>query len=279
MAFPVRPGRLVGFVAITIFLVLLDGILFEVVTWPQVARLARQAPRTTAFMDEYRSRQRRAGKPDRLEWKWVPGDSISVNLKRAVLVSEDIGFFAHHGFELGEMKDAIKESLLKGAAPRGASTITQQLAKNLWLSPSRNPLRKLKEAVLTRQLESDLSKSRILELYLNVVEFGPAIYGAEAAARHFFDKSASALTEHEAALLASGLSRPSAWNPSKSSQAYGRQVAKVEERMSHATFLWRHLGVLPVMPDSLAAADSTLAEFLKSDSAFRFEMPAGDSMP
>ena len=124
-------------------------------------------------------------------------------------------------------------------APRGASTLTQQLAKNLWLSPSRNPLRKREEVVLTRQLEKHLDKRRILELYLNVVEFGPGVFGAEAAARHYFGKSARDLTEHEAAQLAGGLSRPSRWHPGSTSQAYARHVERIEGRMQKAEFLRR----------------------------------------
>jgi monofunctional biosynthetic peptidoglycan transglycosylase len=125
--------------------------------------------------------------------------------------------------------------------PRGASTLTQQLAKNLWLSPSRNPWRKAKEALLTWQLERRLAKRRILELYLNVVEFGPGVYGAEAAARHYFDKSAAELSEVEAAQLAAALPRPRAWRPGSDSAVYRRRVASVERRMVKAVWLWREI--------------------------------------
>ena len=125
--------------------------------------------------------------------------------------------------------------------PRGASTVTQQLAKNLWLSPSRNPLRKLKEALLTRQLEHDLGKRRILELYLNVVEFGPGIFGAEAAAEHYFGLTAAELAPPEAAALAAGLPKPSAWHPGSPSKAYRRRVGILESRMEKARFLLRLL--------------------------------------
>src|SRR5438034_9445974 len=111
------------------------------------------------------------------------------------------------------MREAMTEALEERKLPRGASTITQQLAKNLWLSPSRSPLRKVKEGVLTWQLERALSKRRIFELYLNVAQFGPGVYGAEAAARRYFRKPAAELTADEAADLAAGLPRPRAWHP------------------------------------------------------------------
>ena len=137
-----------------------------------------------------------------------PYARIAPDLKVAILVAEDIDFFSHEGFAVGEMKLALEEAWKEGEAPRGASTITQQLAKNLWLSPSRNPWRKVKEALLTRSLERHLEKRRILELYLNVVEFGPGIYGAEAASRNYFGVAASALTRRQAAELAASLPKP-----------------------------------------------------------------------
>lgn len=172
-----------------------------------------------------------------MRWTWVPYGRIAPCLKQAVLVSEDVNFFSHKGFDFNEIWNSIRESLEEGEFPRGASTITQQLAKNLWLSPSRNPVRKIKEALLARQLEQQLTKRRILEIYLNVVEFGEGIYGAEAASLAYFGKHASHLTEREAALLAASLSRPSKWNPRSRSAAYLRHVRKVEQRMRRATFL------------------------------------------
>jgi monofunctional biosynthetic peptidoglycan transglycosylase len=208
---------------------------YEAITWPRVGRLARENPKTTSFIERYRSRHDGAAP----EWRWASYSAISPHLKRAVIVAEDINFFSHHGFDAEEIRKAIEEAWDEREAPRGASTITQQLAKNLWLSPSRNPLRKAKELLLTRELEKDLSKRRILELYLNVVEFGPGVYGAEAAARHYFGKSARDLGEHEAAQLAAGLSRPSRWHPGSTSRAYARHVGRIEARMEKAGFLWK----------------------------------------
>lgn len=206
-------------------------------TWPDIAALARRNPPTTAFIERYRARERAAGRGDGVAWVWTPYASISPHLKRAVLVAEDISFFSHHGFELREMKDAVTRAVEDLEVPRGASTITQQLAKNLWLSPSRNPLRKLKEAILTWQLERALGKRRILELYLNVAEFGPGVYGAEAASRRYFGKPAATLGEEEAARLAASLPNPTAWHPGASQRAYQRYVATILRRMGRAEFL------------------------------------------
>ncbi len=213
----------------------------QVVTWPDVDGLRDRRPKTTAFIERYRERQLAAGHAPVLDWRWVPYDSIAADLKRAVVAAEDLEFFSHEGFSLAEMKDAIADALSGKRGLRGASTITQQLAKNLWLSPSRNPLRKVKEAILTRQLEKHLSKRRILEIYLNIVEFGPGIYGAEAAAQRYFGTSAARLGEEEAAQLAAALPRPSRWHPGSDSAGYQRYVAEIRRRMEVAEFLWRRI--------------------------------------
>lgn len=218
---------------------------YQAATWPDVAVLARQNPKTTAFIERYKETQRRQGKRVALRWKPVPYEQISPHLKRAVVAAEDLEFFSHGGFSTAEIRRALEEAARSWEAPRGASTITQQLAKNLWLSPSRNPLRKLKEAILTLQLEKSLSKRRILELYLNVVELGPGIYGAEAAARYYFGKGAAELDEHEAVLLAASLPRPRTWNPNNRTRSYLRYAAQIQRRMARATFLWRAVGAAP----------------------------------
>jgi len=207
-------------------------------TWPRVAELAEANPATTAFIERHRQLRVQLGEKDAISQVWVSYDQISPHLKRAVLVGEDIDFFSHRGFALAEVEQAVRDAVRDRKFPRGASTITQQLAKNLWLSPSRNPWRKVEEALLTRQLERRLDKRRILELYLNVVELGPGIYGAEAAARIYFDKPAAELSEHEAALLAAILPRPSRWHPRSTSHAYRQRVAMIERRMEKAEWLW-----------------------------------------
>lgn len=209
---------------------------WQAVTWPDVGALAASNPTTTRFIEAWRSRHHREP-----EWRWVGYSRIASSLKRAVLVSEDIGFFSHHGFETAEMRKALAEAWEDRTLPRGASTISQQTAKNLWLSPSRNPLRKIKEALLTRELERKLGKRRILEIYLNVAEFGPGVFGAEAASRRYFGKSAASLDEREAAELAAGLSRPSRWHPGVTTKGYRRQVDRVLARMRKAAFLEREI--------------------------------------
>jgi monofunctional biosynthetic peptidoglycan transglycosylase len=243
---------------------LLAGLSYEVAAWPRVAPLAAHDPRTTAFIEEYKARRRAAGRSDAVEWHSVPYDQIAPSLRRAVISGEDMEFFFHHGFSSAEIRDALATAVRTFEIPRGASTITQQLAKNLWLSPSRNPLRKLKEALLTIQLEHDLTKQRILDLYLNVAEFGPGIYGAEAAAQHYFAEPASQLTDEQAAELAAGLPRPSTWHPGRESEAYRGYVAEIERRMARAAFLWRYVGGAPtpstvgVKLDSALSLDSVL---------------------
>jgi monofunctional biosynthetic peptidoglycan transglycosylase len=211
---------------------------WEAITWPHVGALADKRPEKTAFIERYRSGGWLGlGKDRDVEWKWVAGSRISSNLKRAVIVSEDIEFFSHNGFSTREQRAALEDAWEDKRLPRGASTLTQQLAKNLWLSPSRNPLRKVKEAILTWQLERSLSKRRILEIYLNVVEFGEGIYGAEAAARHYYGKSVRSLTERQAAELAASLPRPKSWHPGSKSKSYQRKVRSIQRRMTKARWL------------------------------------------
>ena len=223
---------------VVLFVLLVAAVVaWEALTWPDVAALARRNPSTTAFIERYRARQRAAGRDDRVQHVWVSQAVIAPSLKRAVLVGEDINFFSHRGFDFGEIRLAVTKAVEDGAPLRGASTITQQLAKNLWLTPSRNPLRKIEEAILTWQLERTLPKRRILELYLNVVEFGPGVYGVEAASRRYFAKPASNLTEDEAAELAASLPSPTAWHPGSSRSGYRRHVESIKRRMAKATFL------------------------------------------
>ena len=229
-----RTLRTVLLVAAVLFI---GSLAWEASRWPDVRALAHRNPSSTAFIERYRARQRAAGRDDRVQRTWVSYAAIAPSLKRAVLVAEDINFFSHRGFDVGEMRLAMTRALEDGDAPRGASTITQQLAKNLWLSPSRNPLRKVDEALLTWRLERTLSKRRILELYLNVAEFGPGLYGAEAASRQYFGKSASALNDDEAAQLAASLPSPTTRHPGSSRPGYRRHVESIKRRMSKATFL------------------------------------------
>lgn len=179
-------------------------------TMPDVSALARTNPTTTALMQTWKHEHARRMNP---EWIWIPLSKISPHLQRAVIVAEDASFFQHEGFDWEGIKYAAIKDLEAGTFKKGGSTITQQLAKNLYLSIDKTVLRKAKEALITRELEHQLTKKRILELYLNVAEWGRGVYGAEAAARHYFGKSAFDVTPEEAALLAAILPAPTHYDP------------------------------------------------------------------
>ena len=162
-------------------------------TLPDVRNLRTENPATTAFI-ELRAREARArGEQPRRNQKWVSYGRISQNLTRAVLVTEDSAFWQHEGIDFEQLRESMEVNLERMEFARGGSTITQQLAKNLYLSPSKNPVRKAREFLIARRLEGELPKQRILELYLNLIEWGDGIYGAEAAARTYFRKSAADL--------------------------------------------------------------------------------------
>jgi monofunctional biosynthetic peptidoglycan transglycosylase len=184
-------------------------------TLPDVRPLATQPPATTAFIELRLREARAAGRPARRLQRWVPYSRIGNTLKRAVLIAEDSAFFDHEGIDYEQLRLSIEASLenFELSRSRGASTITQQLAKNLYLSPSRNPLRKFRELLITRLLEGALPKRRILELYLNEIEWGDGIYGAEAAARTYFGVPAAALSAEQAALLAGAIINPRLYSP------------------------------------------------------------------
>src|SRR6185436_19578754 len=147
--------------------------------------------------------------------RWISYGEISPELKRAVLCAEDSAFWDHEGIDMEQMQESLEMDWAKGRWVRGGSTITQQLATNLYLSPSKNPLRKVREWIIARRLEAELKKARILELYLNVIEWGDGIYGADAAARTYFRTPASALDSTESALLAAAIINPRLLNPAR----------------------------------------------------------------
>ena len=197
---------------------------YAYLTLPDVRDLATTNPRTTAFMTLREAEAASEGRKLRHLHQWVRYSRISKNLQRAVLVAEDSRFFEHEGVDLEELKKSIEINIERGGAIRGGSTITQQLAKNLYLSPSKNPIRKLRELIITRRIEAALSKARILEIYLNVIEWGDGVYGAEAAARTYFKKSASDLNASEAAYLAAMIPSPlNVFNPKKNPKRLARR--------------------------------------------------------
>ena len=174
------------------------------------------------------------GQTPRRVQTWVAYDRISPNLKRAVLVAEDAKFWQHEGVDFEQLKESIETNIERMEFARGASTITQQLAKNLYLSPSKDPIRKVRELLIARRLEAELTKQRILELYLNVIEWGDGIYGAEAAARTYFRKPASALGPPEAALLAGALVNARLLNPTRPTARLRRRQQMILARMGAA---------------------------------------------
>jgi monofunctional biosynthetic peptidoglycan transglycosylase len=182
--------------------------------YPNVSKLKKENPKKTAFM-QYREKEwAREGRNYRVQQTWVPYRAISPYLVKAVLIGEDDKFWQHEGFDYEAMQKAIEKDIKARKFKLGGSTISQQLAKNLYLSPSKNPVRKLREAIITWRLERALSKKRLLEIYLNVAEWGDrGIFGIEAAARRYYGKPASALGAEEAARLAAVLPNPRKFNP------------------------------------------------------------------
>lgn len=180
----------------------------------EIRSLIKHNPKKTSFMEYREAEWKQKRKNYKIQQKWVSLSQISPYLIKAVLIAEDDKFWSHEGFDYEAMQKAMKKDIKAGKFKTGGSTISQQLAKNLYLNPSKNPVRKIKEAVLTWIIEKNLSKKRILELYLNVVEWGDAgIFGIEAAAKHYYNKSASELSPMEAARLATILPNPKKYNP------------------------------------------------------------------
>ena len=204
-------------------------------TLPDVRELRRVNPTTTAFMRLRAEEARRDGKTITPARTWIAYSRISPTLKRAVLVTEDAGFWDHDGVDMAEIRAALEAGWTRGGVIRGASTITQQLAKNLYLSPSRNPYRKVLELMITRRLEAELSKARILELYLNLIEWGNNVWGAEAAARTYFGRSASDLSVEQAALLAGAIINPRVYSPARPNARLLRRQQMIIARMGGVT--------------------------------------------
>ena len=198
---------------------------------PDVRALRKENPASTAFMELRAREAEQAGKKPRKIQHWVAYERISPNLRRAVIVAEDAAFCQHEGIDLDEIEKSLETSWKTGKRARGGSTITQQLAKNLYLSPSRSVLRKLEELLIARRLEAELSKRRILELYLNVIEWGDGIWGAEAAARSYFQKPAAALGPDEAALLAAAIINPRRYSPARPSKYLLQRQQLIRQRM------------------------------------------------
>ncbi len=191
-------------------------------------------PASTAFMAAGLARQQEKNPDAELRHRWVPYERISIHLKRAIVAAEDAKFLDHEGFDIEGIELAVKKNLRKRRLVAGGSTISQQLAKNLFLSGERSLIRKAQEAVITLMIEATWRKRRILEVYLNVIEWGNGIYGAEAAARRYYGTSAAGLSRDQAAHLAAMVPNPRWYENHRSSRAYARRVAFVKRHMIHA---------------------------------------------
>ena len=209
-------------------------VLFNVWAYGNILSYRAIAPYRTSFMS-MRMNELAAEKPDvALDYRWVPYPQISVNLKKALIASEDAGFAEHSGFDWNGIKNAMQRNERSGKIRAGGSTISQQLAKNLFLNESRSYFRKAEEAVLTSMLEATTDKDRLYELYLNVIEWGYGIYGAEAAAQHWHGKSAAELTKAQAAELAARVPRPLYYADHPRDAALKRKTNIILRRMGSA---------------------------------------------
>jgi monofunctional biosynthetic peptidoglycan transglycosylase len=231
---PLRPTAAVPW-AIAVAAAGFAALAYIYLTLPDVRVLAGSNPATTAFIELRAGEAHARGHVPRRDQRWVSYERISGHLKRAVLVAEDDAFWQHEGVDFAQIKESLEHDLEQGRMVRGGSTITQQLAKNLYLSPSRNPIRKLRELFIARRLEAELSKRRILEIYLNVVEWGDGIYGAEAASRTYFRKPASQVGPGEAALLAAALVNPRVLAPGRPTARLLRRQRLILGRMGGVT--------------------------------------------
>ena len=189
-------------------------------------------PERSAFMEARLEELQRQKPQSELKYVWMPYNRISVHLKRALIAAEDAKFLEHEGFDWESIQQAYEKNLQQGKIVAGGSTISQQLAKNLFLSSTRTPWRKAEEALITLMLEHMMDKRRILEIYLNIIEWGNGIFGAEAAARHYYGISASALSMEQSARLAAMVPKPRYYDRNRNTPWLNRKTGIILERMS-----------------------------------------------
>jgi monofunctional biosynthetic peptidoglycan transglycosylase len=208
--------------------IILTGEYLSIPSSSEIARLNTTNPETTALIEQ---RRRERGDGWRLVRQWVPISRISPHLIHAVVAAEDGQFFSHEGIDWFEVKESIERNLHEGKVVRGASTITQQLAKNLYFSTSKNPVRKIKELITAKRLENELTKRRILELYLNIIELGDGIFGVEAASKQYFGVSAGQLDRGASAKLAAVIASPLRHRPTDQSRYTMSRTRVILQRM------------------------------------------------
>ncbi len=199
--------------------------------YPDIAYLKKNKPDKTAFMKYREEIWAKNGVKKSIKNTWVPLSRISPYVMKAVIIAEDDKFWAHEGFDFEAMQKAMEKDIKKRKFQAGGSTISQQLAKNLYLSPAKDPIRKIKEAIITWRLERQLTKRKIIELYLNVAEWGDGIFGIEAAAKNYYGKHAAELNAHEAAQLASVLPNPRRYKPDGTSRYVENRSEKIYKIM------------------------------------------------
>jgi len=230
------------------------GVVFGIWVWSglpprsEVRALSKRNPGQTRLMRQRAEEARASGRRVRAAQSWVPLAEVSRHLIHAVLASEDQNFFGHEGVDWKAIQESLEQDVERGRFVRGGSTITQQLAKNLYFGTRKTPLRKLRELVVTRWLEQDLSKLRILALYLNLIEWGDSIYGCEAAAQHWYGRPAALLTEEEAAGLAAMIPNPRRINPEVSPARLERATRRVLWLMGRAGYIGRDVAPLGAEP-------------------------------
>ncbi|MCC7549578.1 MAG: monofunctional biosynthetic peptidoglycan transglycosylase [Burkholderiales bacterium] len=191
-------------------------------------------PSSSAFMDDRLAVLQQNDPEVQLRHQWVPYERISPNLKRALIAAEDANFLEHEGFDWEAIENAYAKNLKKGRFVAGGSTISQQLAKNLFLSGRRSVVRKLQEAIITVMIETVMSKRRIFEIYLNIIEWGNGVFGAEAASRHYFRKSASQIGTWEAARMAAMVPNPRFYDRHRNTRYLDRKTRLIVSRMPAA---------------------------------------------
>lgn len=236
MLLPLGPGRIAAVAAAALLAGACIGVLLRL---PDVSPLALENPRSTAYVRLYVQRNRSRGKRPVVMMRWVSLQDVSPHLRHAVIIAEDDMFYRHNGVDWDSLRRAAREGWRKGRWGRGASTITQQVARNLYLSPARHPLRKLKEILIAWKLERALTKDRILEIYLNIAEWGVGVYGAQAASQIYFGKDARDVSPEEAVALAAAL--PSPWRLNPAREESPRTAKKKEILLSRM----RRAGYLP----------------------------------
>ena len=218
-----------GLLALLLIVVLYQLWIFMHICW-----WISHNPSSTAFMDDRLAVMQQQNPKARIKYKWVDYKQISTHLKRAVIAAEDAKFSDHDGFDWDGIQKAYEKNIKKGRIVAGGSTISQQLAKNLFLSTQRTPWRKLEEMIITVMLEKMMSKRRIFEIYLNVIEWGDGVFGAEAAARHHFGVSARQLSRYQAARLAAMIPNPRFYDKRGNTRYLARRTATIQARMVQA---------------------------------------------